>query len=117
MFKSWDKIQKQYTELDNMINERYDKNMAHIKQWNSQRAPLMSEETKLRKQLAESTARERVELEKRIDEIVDLLKPIDKKLDELEHDIQTLTRDIETYMKQNLTEREQKRARKYGWEI
>ena len=63
----------------------------------------------------EMTEKERKDLETKIDALVDELKPLNEMLDSIvKKEIETENR-IYKYMRENLTEKELKKARTHGW--
>ena len=117
MFKTWKKIVAEHKELEKMMTEKHELVNNRVIEWNSKRTPLMREEKALREKLLTCTERERKGLETKIDAIVDELKPLNEMLDSIaKKEIETENR-IYKYMRENLTEKELRKARKHGWEI
>ena len=117
MFKTWKKIVAEHEELGKMMTEKYELLDNRVREWNSKIAPLTREEKALREKLLTCTERERKDLETKIDAIVDELKPLNEMHDSIaKKEIETESR-IYKYMRENLTEKELKKARKHGWEI
>ena len=117
MFKTWEKIVAEHEELGKMMTEKHELLNNRVREWNSKRAPLMREEEALREKLLTCTERERKGLETKIDAIVDELKPLNEKLDSIIKKEREIENRIYKYMRENLTEKELKKARKHGWEI
>lgn len=117
MFKTWEKIVAEHEELVKMMIEKDELLNNRVREWNSKRAPLMREEQVLREKLLTCTERERKGLETKIDAIVDELKPINEMLDSIIKKEKETENRIYKYMRENLTEKELKKARKHGWEI
>lgn len=115
MFKTWEKIVAEHKELEEKMKEYNEIQNHRLAEHNSKRAPRMRKETALRNQLLTCTERERKELEAKIDTIVDELKLINKELHVLAIKECRLMEEIREYIKENLTEREQKKAKKSGW--
>ena len=117
MFKTWEKIVAEHEELEKMMTEKHELVNNRVREWNSKRVPLMIEEKALREKLLTCTERERKGLETKIDAIVDELKPLNEMLDSIAKKEIEIESRIYKYMRENLTEKELRKARKHGWEI
>lgn len=116
-FKSWDRIVKENKELTAMIKERHNLIIDSCDWYNENISPLRKTENNLREKLVRSTEKEKREIEKEIDNLVETIKPLEKKHEEMEKELDELTNKIEKYMKDNLTEKELKKAKDNGWNV
>lgn len=110
--KNWNKVLEKHLVIKEKIIERNKFLNTYIKEWNENVAPLIRQERSLREKLPTSTTKERIDLEAKINELINVIE--NSRQDEIENQMYN---EIITMMNKEFTKKEIKIARAVGFEV
>lgn len=115
-FETWDSyIEREHEELNELFKKRSKSGDASMNFWNTEIAPLVRKEKALREKLLKCTARERLGIETKIDELVDRRNELEKKHKSMVNETMKINEEINEYINNYAPQKLVKHAKENGW--
>lgn len=115
-FETWDSyIEREHAELNELFKKRLENDDKRGWFWNKNMAPLVRKESFLREKLLKCTARERLEIETKIDELVDKQNELKGTYDGMKAEVMKVNEEIKEYIDNYAPQKLVKYANEHHW--